>query len=180
MAITSRLLAPALLLISSVAASALPPGQALRRTAPKVRLSLGQHRGHSKTQAAEAAPSASLSKPEAWSLKPQEPASYPAQPGPVKATRPEWLRQLIAMPTRFYFWPTSKEKGAWSLSAGFVWRDLGDVSFRSFSKGIASGAPFRLPSATRTENAAIGADSGFENRSYEDGFVNPDAATADL
>ncbi len=104
--------------------------------------------------------------------------SKPVAPAaPPKVTPPTKLQALLASPPKFYFWPASSAPSHWQLSAGFVWRNLGDLEFHSFSNGIASGAPFVLPAGS-SRLSATGAGSGFSSRTYDDGYVNPDSGTS--
>ena len=81
--------------------------------------------------------------------------------------------------------PPADRNGGWSFSAGAIFRDIGDVSFRTGSRS----QNLRLPSlvgrnrSSTTGTAVVGdADAppltGIVDRFYVDGFVRPDAGTA--
>lgn len=63
----------------------------------------------------------------------------------------------------------------WTLSAGAIWRQLGDVRFNTGTSpsGI---TPF-FGGNSYTPPPGIGPDSAYADRTYDDGFVNIDEAT---
>ncbi len=71
--------------------------------------------------------------------------------------------------------PAAPAPCRWTLGAGAIWRQLGDVRFNTgtSSSGI---SPF-FGGNSYTPPPGIGPDNAFADRTYDDGFVNIDEST---
>lgn len=72
--------------------------------------------------------------------------------------------------------PASSSSGSWKLSAGPVMRRLGAIRFKTGATEPRITSAFG--SSSFTPPSGIGADTGFSDRTYDDGFVHVGAATA--